>query len=109
MYEGQLYSVLQIIYIQISHYIGYLVCMEVGFKPKYNNIKSTFLYMHIIQIKKKKKIVQINCAVTVQWTLCTYSIYLYIMTILANLRQNRLSKNIFLAGVIQKGGGGAGG
>ena len=55
MYEGQLYSVLQIIYIQISHYIGYLVCMEVGFKPKYNNIKSTFLYMHIIQIKKKKK------------------------------------------------------
>ena len=31
--ECQLYSVFQLIYIQISHCISYLVYTEVGFKP----------------------------------------------------------------------------
>ena len=46
-------------------------------------IQCTFIYMNIIQIKTTKNYYRW----AVQHTLCAYSIYFYILPILANLRQ----------------------
>ena len=57
--------------------------------------KSAFLYINIVKIKTTKKY-----RLAVQRTLCSHSIYLYIMPILANLRQNRFLSYIIYIYII---------